>query len=96
MRRDKHRVLNGSLTNERSLIAGEEKYLVFLDRTADHAAELVALEAVVSHCEGIPAIKSVVAHKLEGIAMKFIGSRFRHCVDGSARTHSVRSILAAG
>ena len=64
-----------------SLVTRKEKDLVFLDRAADGATELVALQTVVPQRKKIAGVELLVAHELEQIAMNRVGAGFRHSVD---------------
>ncbi len=53
------------LADHRALVAKEEKELVFLDRAADNAAELIALQSIRHGREKVPSIEIVVPEELE-------------------------------
>src|SRR5439155_18968824 len=78
------------------LVAGKEKYLVFRDRTADRAAELVALDRVASGREYFSRIEFSVADELEQIAMERVRARFRYQTDGPGRFHARLRARRAG
>ena len=69
-RRNEAERLAGIGSNDVALIAEEEKQLVLLDRSADGAAELVALERIAHGRGGIAGVEFIVADKLERVAVK--------------------------
>src|SRR5207244_270278 len=79
---------SGSL--DRVLIAAEKEQLVFLDRTADNSAELVALQRVAGSREEVAGVKDSVSQKFEQVAVKLIRAGLG---DGIDCRRSVNTIL---
>ena len=77
------------------MIADKEEQFVFLDRAAEHASELVALEVVVGGREKVASIQVAIAEKLENVSMKRIGAGFGHGVHCSGGAPTLRSVLRA-
>src|SRR5262249_42187905 len=80
-----------------SLITGKEKCAVTDDRTAEGAAELVAMKRVCG-TRRIPrfGIEHGIAHKLEGIAVKAVAARSGYDVDYSPGILAVLRAVVAG
>ena len=77
------------LPDDGSLVAAEEKQLVLHNGSADRPTELVALYGIALRGEGISRIENSISNKLEQIAMKLVGSRFRHQGDRARGFHSI-------
>ena len=87
---------DGSLANDGALVAGEEKHLVLLDRAADGAAELIALQAIRTDRKEVPRVGRGVAQELEQIPMQRVRAGLHHRVDRRAGVHPTRGVLRAG
>ena len=68
--RNRDRGLHRVLADERALIADEEKYLVFLDGSAQHTAKLVALQAVQCCLEEVARVDVGIADKFKRISVE--------------------------
>ena len=73
----------------RALVRAEEEELVFDDRPADSAAELVALQRVLFGREEVARVQGAVAQELERAAVQFVRARLGHHVDDAATRVSV-------
>ncbi len=67
----------------------KKKSFVFFDRTAERAAELIALEGIAHQRRRIARIELIVADKLERVAMQAVATRLRHGVDRAARVLAI-------
>src|SRR5262249_32771442 len=79
------------LASRRALIAAKEKELVLKNRSAESAAELIALESAALHCKILASIQQVIAHQLKSVPVKLIGTRLRH--SAHLRAASLRGSL---
>ena len=61
-----------SVTQTRALKRPEEKQLLLYDRTADRAAELVALQRILNRREKLTRVHGSVADEVEPGAVKFV------------------------
>lgn len=90
------------LVKERVLIAKEELgALSFGDvgddnRSADDAAELVAMDVIGHGCEVIPGVEVAVAQELEGVTMELAAARLGHDVNDCAGALAEFGVVVAG
>ena len=73
-----------ALAYPRALIRAEVEQVVLLDRAADAASELVALELLLRRGEKVPRVHVAVAQELEHIAVNLVRAGLGHHVDHSA------------
>ena len=79
-----------------ALVTAEEEQPVFQQRSAERAAELVALQRVALGREEVPGVEPVVPHELEHVAVEAIRSRLRDDVDGGGGVVPVARRQRAG
>src|SRR5258706_12303955 len=73
-----------------AFIIGEEKSLIFFDRPAHGAAELVAAKRRdIQRIEKVPGVESAVAVKIEGASVNLVGARLGNRVDDATGTPAV-------
>src|SRR5205085_11126450 len=72
-----------------SLKTRKEKQFVFLDRSADGSAPLIALQAVLGGREEAAGVEGVVSYEFEHGAMPLVGARLGHRRDRPAGVASV-------
>ena len=78
---------------ERRLDASEEEQLVPDDRTADHAAKLIAFQRILFGSKRVARVEHPVAHELEETAVKLVRAGLRDGIDG-ARGNETRTARA--
>ena len=83
----------------RGLNAAKEEQLVMHDRSAEGAAELIAVETVVSAAAAVfflfekaDRIEFVIAHEIEHVAVEAVRSGLRHGIDRRAGGHAVSRV----
>ncbi len=73
-----------SLRRASSLIIRKEENPIFLDRSAERAAELVLVECPASGRKKVARVEVRVAHEFEGVPVKCVRAGFRHHIDLAA------------
>ena len=82
--------------DDRLLPAKEDEALVLVNRTADGAAELIALERIFRVGKVVAGIEGPVAHKLERIAVPLVGARLGDDVHHRAGIVAILRVKAVG
>ena len=77
------------------MITGEEEQFVFYHRTADSAAELIALQRALSNRKVFVCVEEVVADEFEGVAVEFIRTGLRDGADSRASSGVCRKAAGA-
>ena len=81
------------------MISGEEKYLVFLDGTANRAAKDVALERLFVQRRRKKVVSGVqvgIAQEFESVPVERIGPRFRNLINDASGSAAVLSVVVVG
>src|SRR5439155_6965094 len=86
--RNKSGFVRKVLTHRRSLITGEEDQLVFRNRPADRAAELIALDRVAARSKCVARVEHSIPNEFEKVTVNFVRSGLGHKADGTCRLHA--------
>src|SRR5262249_21167943 len=84
------------VANRRALVSPEEKQAILLDRPAQAAAKLVALQEIVRPREEIAGVQVAVAQKLEGASVQLVRAGLGHHVDDPARSTAILGAVTIG
>src|SRR5262249_10861300 len=86
----------GCVSEARALVRPEVEQLVFLDRSANAAPELIALERILHGSEELAGVQLSIAEKVKQAAMDLVGAGSRDDVDDAAARIAVLRGEVAG